>query len=122
MIVFFMIRRPPRSTRTDALFPYTTLVRSPFVVRSHRIAIPGAQQAGDVLGEVIPPACGYGLVVEKALETQRLRLEGVGLRTVARQHVIERRYVGGALDGVMAEPRDEAARSDEGRVGTGGVG
>src|SRR3546814_1392190 len=24
-----MMRRPPRSTRTDTLFPYTTLVRSP---------------------------------------------------------------------------------------------
>src|SRR3546814_1248969 len=29
VIVFFlMIRRPPRSTRTDTLFPYTTLFRS----------------------------------------------------------------------------------------------
>src|SRR3546814_13256321 len=29
-VVFFflMIRRPPRSTRTDTLFPYTTLFRS----------------------------------------------------------------------------------------------
>src|SRR3546814_12254136 len=26
---FVMIRRPPRSTRTDTLFPYTTLFRSP---------------------------------------------------------------------------------------------
>src|SRR3546814_11983540 len=26
-----MIRRPPRSTRTDTLFPYTTLFRSQFV-------------------------------------------------------------------------------------------
>src|SRR3546814_21068262 len=26
---FLMIRRPPRSTRTDTLFPYTTLFRSP---------------------------------------------------------------------------------------------
>src|SRR3546814_3059673 len=26
-----MIRRPPRSTRTDTLFPYTTLFRSPYV-------------------------------------------------------------------------------------------
>src|SRR3546814_16103946 len=26
-----MIRRPPRSTRTDTLFPYTTLFRSPVV-------------------------------------------------------------------------------------------
>src|SRR3546814_442824 len=27
-IFFLMIRRPPRSTRTDTLFPYTTLFRS----------------------------------------------------------------------------------------------
>src|SRR3546814_4752586 len=27
-----MIRRPPRSTRTDTLFPYTTLFRSPACV------------------------------------------------------------------------------------------
>src|SRR3546814_8416775 len=27
-LVFLQIRRPPRSTRTDTLFPYTTLVRS----------------------------------------------------------------------------------------------
>src|SRR3546814_10552498 len=26
---FLMIRRPPRSTHTDTLFPYTTLFRSP---------------------------------------------------------------------------------------------
>src|SRR3546814_2855885 len=31
-----MIRRPPRSTRTDTLFPYTTLFRSP-----HHRAGPG---------------------------------------------------------------------------------
>src|SRR3546814_7707768 len=28
---FLMIRRPPRSTRTDTLFPYTTLFRSPLL-------------------------------------------------------------------------------------------
>src|SRR3546814_14501669 len=27
-IVFLLIQRPPRSTRTDTLFPYTTLFRS----------------------------------------------------------------------------------------------
>src|SRR3546814_18472351 len=27
-----MIRRPPRSTRIDTLFPYTTLFRSPLVI------------------------------------------------------------------------------------------
>src|SRR3546814_20055758 len=29
---FLMIRRPPRSTRPDTLFPYTTLFRSPGAV------------------------------------------------------------------------------------------
>src|SRR3546814_16139812 len=28
IVVFLMIRRPPRSTRTDTLFPYTTLFRA----------------------------------------------------------------------------------------------
>src|SRR3546814_9209362 len=38
-----MIRRPPRSTRTDTLFPYTTLFRSvPRVqVRAHRARAEG---------------------------------------------------------------------------------
>src|SRR3546814_8100856 len=30
-----MIRRPPRSTRTDTLFPYTTLFRSPDLFARH---------------------------------------------------------------------------------------
>src|SRR3546814_14824484 len=29
LFFFLMILRPPRSTRTDTLFPYTTLFRSP---------------------------------------------------------------------------------------------
>src|SRR3546814_8782064 len=29
LFFFLRIRRPPRSTRTDTLFPYTTLFRSP---------------------------------------------------------------------------------------------
>src|SRR3546814_7921977 len=31
-----MIRRPPRSTRTDTLFPYTTLFRSHALLRAKR--------------------------------------------------------------------------------------
>src|SRR3546814_5058901 len=44
-----MIRRPPRSTRTDTLFPYTTLFRSPEKARGRfdglRLAI-GGQDRG----------------------------------------------------------------------------
>src|SRR3546814_12177321 len=39
-----MVRRPPRSTRTDTLFPYTTLFRS--WGDALRSASPGAAQAG----------------------------------------------------------------------------
>src|SRR3546814_5397739 len=38
---FLMIRRPPRSTRTDTLFPYTTLFRS-----LGRAAGPGHREVG----------------------------------------------------------------------------
>src|SRR3546814_11145646 len=31
VVFFLMIRRPPRSTRTDTLFPYTTLFRSALI-------------------------------------------------------------------------------------------
>src|SRR3546814_17669840 len=36
---FLMRRRPPRSTRTDTLFPYTTLFRSPILdtIGSHQV-------------------------------------------------------------------------------------
>src|SRR3546814_2449822 len=42
-----MLRRPPRSTRTDTLFPYTTLFRS------HRIGLPRKQ-------DEMHPARGIG--------------------------------------------------------------
>src|SRR3546814_7699384 len=58
LFCFLMIRRPPRSTRTDTLFPYTTLFRSlPFglqakaVAREHavrRLVVDAAVDIGDV--------------------------------------------------------------------------
>src|SRR3546814_8428995 len=35
VVVFLIIPRPPRSTRTDTLFPYTTLFRSPSLLAEH---------------------------------------------------------------------------------------
>src|SRR3546814_8098087 len=37
-VFFLMIRPPPRSTRTDTLFPYTTLFRSNYYSPSYRPA------------------------------------------------------------------------------------
>src|SRR3546814_12345557 len=57
---FLMIRRPPRSTRTDTLFPYTTLFRSAF--------------AGDRLdGDDVGPERG---------QLRQHRLQGIGLEPV----------------------------------------
>src|SRR3546814_8769225 len=60
-----MIRRPPRSTRTDTLFPYTTLFRSPDGANPLALAYAGHQfghfspQLGDgralLLGEIVAP-------------------------------------------------------------------
>src|SRR3546814_14703380 len=44
---FLMIRRPPRSTRTDTLFPYTTLFRSrllQYVLRDLETTFAGIEQ------------------------------------------------------------------------------
>src|SRR3546814_7189339 len=53
-----MIRRPPRSTRTDTLFPYTTLFRSQVeggLCTGHRRAHPGR---GDRRRRRVPRAVG----------------------------------------------------------------
>src|SRR3546814_10746998 len=42
---FLMIRQPPRSTRTDTLFPYTTLFRSQRIIR-FSIAVVGSFRGG----------------------------------------------------------------------------
>src|SRR3546814_4286106 len=43
---FLMIRRPPRSTRTDTLFPYTTLFRSPRLRHGRELGDLGIVDAG----------------------------------------------------------------------------
>src|SRR3546814_12696773 len=57
-----MIRRPPRSTRTDTLFPYTTLFRS----RPHHAA---AGAAGDHHRDLA--ACGAAAARLRPLAVQR---------------------------------------------------
>src|SRR3546814_2139810 len=45
-----MIRRPPRSTRTDTLFPYTTLFRSVRVFDSNAILLYLGEKTGRFMG------------------------------------------------------------------------
>src|SRR3546814_20559737 len=55
---FLMIRRPPRSTRTDTLFPYTTLFRSPDdAVPAVRVRLRGAPAQMKNPGQRRPGSC-----------------------------------------------------------------
>src|SRR3546814_3299405 len=60
---FLMIRRPPRSTRTDTLFPYTTLFRSAVDRVDHPEEIPFQALAAILLAKnpVVRIARGDGL-------------------------------------------------------------
>src|SRR3546814_14987017 len=46
LFFFLMIRRPPRATRTDTLFPYTTLFRSGQVDPDRDRLLAGEQDLG----------------------------------------------------------------------------
>src|SRR3546814_12499112 len=50
-----MIRRPPRSTRTDTLFPYTTLFRSGLVAEAAFGRVDDAFE-GEIVGTLVDEA------------------------------------------------------------------
>src|SRR3546814_4720648 len=83
-----MIRRPPRSTRTDTLFPYTTLFRS--------------------IDEQAREAAGTGLEIGIAHAPAGGRLEH-GAGAVGREMLLQQ---GIEIGHRMALP-DDAARSEE---------
>src|SRR3546814_12363428 len=47
--LFLMIRRPPRSTRIDTLFPYTTRVRSAVVAQASKAIVAEAFEVRELL-------------------------------------------------------------------------
>src|SRR3546814_15426304 len=61
-----MIRRPPRYTRTDTLFPYTTLFRSP-AGDDHRL------EDADLAGQVVDARVGDLAADEHALRREAAR-------------------------------------------------
>src|SRR3546814_13285409 len=68
-----MIRRPPRSTRTDTLFPYTTLFRSIRTMSRHaprrRYVLAAALACGALAGT---SATASQLTFQQALERARM--------------------------------------------------
>src|SRR3546814_3585857 len=91
-----MIRRPPRSTRTDTLFPYTTLFRSDPV---------RALQHGGEVHRPVSPRKGSGR-----------RLPGDGPLCAPRDGAGGRRAAPRGRSGARSElfpVRDDAGRSEE---------
>src|SRR3546814_8854163 len=71
-----MIRRPPRSTRTDTLFPYTTLFRSVGPARGRdevgpaQVPVQGQRVQVQVLGERLRLPHLAGEVVEHRIRSE----------------------------------------------------
>src|SRR3546814_2124568 len=78
-----MIRRPPRSTRTDTLFPYTTLFRSGIDVESR--LEPFDDLAAAVVGRADQEAVGF--VEDRGVD---LRLGAADERRAADRFAVER--------------------------------
>src|SRR3546814_12122618 len=87
-----MVRRPPTSTLTDTLFPYTTLFRSPSTADRRRKSAPGAS----------PSSCRS---MARPLPKPSTEPAGLDRRQAAQQRV----DIAGVLVEAVAEPEAGAA-------------
>src|SRR3546814_12922975 len=89
-----MIRRPPRSTRTDTLFPYTTLFRSLFTVTT------AGESHGPALVAIVdgcPP--GLELSLDDLQRDLDRRKPGTSRHTTQRQEADEVEILSGVFEG-----------------------
>src|SRR3546814_14833304 len=68
MFFFLMIRRPPRSTRTDTLFPYTTLFRSPANPAASNLFRHGCCLISVLAGDGV--VCGQAIACPKSVRAE----------------------------------------------------
>src|SRR3546814_9771053 len=113
---FLMIRRPPRSTRTDTLFPYTTLFRSPLRHCPPMRTMPPPPGEGGLCGSPPKSQCARSAAVdvgEVAAGGDRVddeqrdqeRADAADEQIVAR--IIAKHVRGLALDVPSARERDQ---------------
>src|SRR3546814_2178858 len=111
-----MIRRPPRSTRTDTLFPYTTLFRSQ---GSHRIVAETADKIAVDCEPAGPEALLIAGIERDIGQRRREQRDGgkeVGLGAVRGDRAARQRDREGDILAAAAEPRvreANAPRRDE---------
>src|SRR3546814_11604385 len=80
MFFFLLIRRPPRSTRTDTLFPYTTLFRAKLMLGvgdTYEIVAASQLEKGEIVlvetGDLIP---ADGEVIEGVASVNEAAITG----------------------------------------------
>src|SRR3546814_8567205 len=98
MCLFLSIRRPPGSTRTDTLFPYTTLFRST------------DQSAQRLNGQKLVDGMGAGIAV---LHQPRITIE----HTVAEDTEAERHRVYAAFDKMREQIDRMTSQAEFGKIG-----
>src|SRR3546814_10235020 len=106
ILFFLMIRRPPRSTRTDTLFPYTTLFRSGGAARARKAV--SLAQGGTAGGR---RRCGRGR--KRAGRRPRVRRWRVGRRGAGRLWGPERLLCQAAQQAVEARRLERHAAGDQ---------
>src|SRR3546814_16656936 len=102
-----MIRRPPRSTRTDTLFPYTTLFRTPASMRpkparTSRYPTSAEIDALAIAKPVVEICRGLGLLGEASVAIDGSKFKAVTYR--------ERTFTRGMMVGRVAKPVETAGR------------
>src|SRR3546814_15535014 len=116
---FLMIRRPPRSTRTDTLFPYTTLFRSPAIGPARRAASAEEARIGD--GAVAARAGGGERAAGELPHLRQCRhrqsLLGLHRFPPRRADAVRGRGGGRSLGARAVAAVSRALRSEERRVG-----
>src|SRR3546814_19526341 len=111
-----MIRRPPRSTRTDTLFPYTTLFRSPHkrlsMLPVARPLFGRKQNCGNLL------ETGSRVVGVDSPQGEQLLRQSIMLARIPRPRSEPLQFQqSSAQIGIICDVKTKAERSEELRVG-----
>src|SRR3546814_14118406 len=95
-----MLRRPPKSTRTDTLFPYTSLFRSDHLVEDQPVALPAVLRRR--LDRPLQPAEGFGRGHRPAYRHRAARRDGHGQRLAGGDRGEQRRGRGEGRKSVVS--------------------
>src|SRR3546814_21037818 len=109
MFFFLMIRRPPRSTRTDTRFPYTTLFRSVRLVHLDQRPVP--KDSGIVDEDVGAAECGHSGLEDRKAARDCPDIRGIRDRTTARCNNLPDHFVRAVRNRVAACRRADRQRA-----------